>query len=125
MDRQCILVVDDEESTRTGLSKILDKSGYRVLTAKNGVDALEKLKEEPCRLVITDMKMPEMDGIRLLKEIKRSDPGVGVIIITAYGEVDSYLEVMNLGAFEYLNKPFKMDDLKRIISKILAETTDN
>ena len=125
MDRQCILVVDDEESTRTGLSKILDKQGYRVVTAKNGIDALEKLNQETCNLVITDMKMPEMDGIKLLKEIKQRDPQVGVIIVTAYGEVDSYLEAMNLGAFEYLNKPIKMDELKRVIDKTLAQTPSN
>ncbi len=123
MDKHCILVVDDEESTRTGLSKILDKSGYKVLTAKDGVDALEKLKEDPCDLVITDMKMPQMDGIKLLKEIKQTNPKVGVIIVTAYGEVDSYLEAMNLGAFEYLNKPIKVDELKRVITKTLAQTT--
>ncbi len=83
------------------------------------------MKEEPCDLVITDMKMPEMDGIGLLKEIKHSYPNIGVIIVTAYGEVDSYLEAMNLGAFEYLNKPFKMDELKRIITKMLADLADN
>lgn len=123
MDRRSILVVDDEESSRIGLSKILDKSGYNVLTAKNGVDALKKLKKCPCDLVITDMKMPQMGGIKLLKEIKLVNPDVGVIIVTAYGEVDSYLEAMNLGAFEYLNKPIKVDELKRVITKTLAQTT--
>jgi DNA-binding NtrC family response regulator len=125
MEQRCILVVDDEESSRIGLSKILDKSGYKVLTAENGKEALEKLKEEDFDLVITDMKMPQMDGIELLKEIKQSKSRVGVIIVTAYGEVDSYLEAMNLGAFEYLNKPIKVDELKKVINKVLEETANN
>jgi DNA-binding NtrC family response regulator len=125
MDKQCILVVDDEENSRTGLSKILEKSGYQVLTAENGKEALEKLRTEPCHLVITDMKMPQMNGIQLLKEIKQTNPQVGVIIVTAYGEVDSYLEAMNLGAFEYLNKPIKVDELKKVISKVLEQTASN
>ena len=116
-----ILIVDDEENSRIGLSKILAKSGYEVITAENGKQALDTLKQEACSLVITDMKMPEMDGIQLLREIKQYDPDIGVIIVTAYGEVDSYLESMNLGAFEYLNKPIKVDELKKVISKVLEK----
>jgi len=116
-----ILIVDDEENSRIGLSKILTKSGYEVLTAENGRQALDTIKQEGCYLVITDMKMPEMDGIQLLREIKQYDPDIGVIIVTAYGEVDSYLESMNLGAFEYLNKPIKVDELKKVISKVLEK----
>ena len=118
-EKQCILVVDDEESSRVGLSKILEKSGYAVITAQNGKEAIDVLKKNPCALVITDMKMPKMSGIQLLKEIKHTTPHVGVIIVTAYGEVDSYLEAMNLGAFEYLNKPIKVDELKKVIQKVL------
>jgi len=122
--RQCILVVDDEENSRLGLSKILNKSGYSVVTAENGRQALEVVKQARCDLVITDMKMPKMDGIELLKEIKEFDPRIGVIIVTAYGEVDSYLEAMNLGAFEYLNKPVKVEELKKVISKVLEQQTE-
>ncbi len=120
MDKQYnIMVVDDEENSRLGLSKILEKSGFKVFTAEDGRDALDKLESANCDLVITDMKMPNMDGIELLKTIKQTNPHIGVIIVTAYGEVDSYLEAMNLGAFEYLNKPFKVDELKRVINKTL------
>ncbi len=121
LDRKCILVVDDEENSRTGLSKILARSGYEVLTAGDGKEALGKVKAAPCNLIITDMKMPRMDGIELLREVKKLRPQIGVIMVTAYGEVDSYLEAMNLGAFEYLNKPIKVDDLKKVISKVLAQ----
>ena len=116
-----ILVVDDEESSRIGLSKILAKSGYEVITAEDGVQAIEQLKNRTCDLVITDFKMPKMDGIQLLRKIKEFSPNIGVIIVTAYGEVDSYLEAMNLGAFEYLNKPIKVDELKKVISKVLED----
>ena len=121
LDRKRILIVDDEENSRTGLSKILTRSGYEVLTAGDGKEALEKVRQTTCHLVITDMKMPRMDGIALLREVKKVHPHIGVIMVTAYGEVDSYLEAMNLGAFEYLNKPLKVDELKRVISKVLAE----
>ena len=120
-EKQHILVVDDEESSRIGLSKILTKSGYDVLTAEDGTQALEQLAKLKCDLVITDMKMPRMDGIQLLRKIKDQNPDIGVIIVTAYGEVDSYLEAMNLGAFEYLNKPIKIDELKKVITKVLEE----
>jgi len=120
-EKQRILVVDDEESSRIGLSKILTKSGYDVVTAEDGAQAVERLKKHKCDLVITDMKMPRMDGIELLRKIKEDFADIGVIIVTAYGEVDSYLEAMNLGAFEYLNKPIKIDELKKVIAKVLEE----
>ncbi len=121
LDKKCILIVDDEENSRTGLSKILARSGYEVVTAGDGKEALDKVTEIDCHLVITDMKMPNMGGIELLKQVKKLKPNIGVIMVTAYGEVDSYLEAMNLGAFEYLNKPLRVDELKRVISKVLAE----
>ncbi|MBI5788690.1 MAG: response regulator [Candidatus Schekmanbacteria bacterium] len=121
LEKKCILVVDDEESSRTGLSKILARSGYEVLTAGDGEEALGKVRGAACHLIITDMKMPKMGGIELLREVKKLQPEIGVIMVTAYGEVDSYLEAMNLGAFEYLNKPIKVDELKKVISKVLEE----
>ncbi len=119
LDKKCILIVDDEENSRTGLSKILLRSGYEVVTAGDGKEALDKVGKINCHLVITDMKMPNMGGIELLKKVKKLKPDIGVIMVTAYGEVDSYLEAMNLGAFEYLNKPIKVDELKKVISKVL------
>lgn len=120
-DKKCILVVDDEENSRTGLSKILTKCNYDVLTAETGEKALQCLEKNRCDILLTDMRMPGISGLELLKEVRKIAPEIGVIIFTAYGEVDSYLEAMNLGAFEYLNKPIKVDELKRIISKVLEE----
>ncbi|MBI5189353.1 MAG: response regulator [Nitrospirae bacterium] len=116
-----ILVVDDEEHAREGLSKILTREGYEVETAANGREAIDLIKRQNFDLVITDMRMPLVDGFEVLREIKKMDDSVGVIMITAYGEVESYLEAMNLGAFEYINKPVRVNELKRVITKVLED----
>ena len=116
-----ILVVDDEEPARIGLTKIIKNAGYNAKAAKSGKEALKILEEEPFDIVITDLKMPTMSGIELLKEIKKRWPEIGVIILTAYGEVESYLEAMDLGAFEYLNKPVRIYELEVIIKKLLEK----
>ena len=114
-----ILVVDDEENALEGLSKILTKEGYAVETAANGKEAMDFIKRASFDLVITDMRMPLMDGFEVLRELKKLDENIGVIMITAYGEIESYLEAMNLGAYEYINKPVRVNELKRVITKIL------
>ena len=117
-----ILVVDDEENARIALSKILTREGYEVASASNGYEALNYLRGKEVELIITDINMPEMNGMSFLRELNRSHPASNVIMITAYGEVESYIEAMNLGAFEYINKPLKVDDLKKIITKIFKES---
>jgi len=113
-----ILVVDDEENARIALSKILSREGYEVASAGNGYEALNYLRGREVELIITDINMPEMNGLTFLRELSRSHPDSNVIMVTAYGEVESYIEAMNLGAFEYINKPVKIDELKKIIRKI-------
>ena len=113
-----ILVVDDEENARIALSKILTREGYEVALAGNGYEALDYLRGKEVELIITDIHMPEMNGLTFLRELSRSHPDSNVIMVTAYGEVESYIEAMNLGAFEYINKPVKIDELKKIIRKI-------
>lgn len=113
-----ILIVDDEENARVALSKILSHEGYDVSSAGNGLLALDFLRNRDVDLIITDINMPEMNGLTFLRELNRSHPQSSVIMITAYGEVESYLEAMDLGAFEYINKPVRYDDLKKIINKI-------
>jgi len=113
-----ILVVDDEENARIALSKILSREGYEVASAGNGFEALNYLRGKEVELIITDINMPEMNGLAFLRELNRSHPSSNVIMITAYGEVESYIEAMNLGAFEYINKPVKIEELKKIIGKI-------
>ena len=114
-----ILVVDDEENAREALSKILTHDGYEVSSVANGIEALNFLRSREVELIITDINMPEMNGLTFLRELNRSRPESNVIMLTAYGEVESYLEAMNLGAFEYINKPVKYDELKKVIKMIL------
>jgi two-component system, response regulator, stage 0 sporulation protein F len=120
-----ILVVEDEDNTRQALTKLLTREGYFVEGVANGYEALCYLRRQPVNLIVTDIKMPRMDGITFLRELNKNFPKSNVIMITAYGGVDSYLEAMNLGAFEYINKPIQIDELKIIMEKILdAEDTE-
>ncbi len=119
-----ILVVDDEENARIALSKILAREGYDVASAGNGYEALSYLRGQEVELIITDINMPEMNGMAFLRELNRSHPASNVIMITAYGEVESYIEAMNLGAYEYINKPVKLEELNRIINKIFKQNSE-
>ena len=113
-----ILVVDDEENARIGLKKLLARDGFQVDAVANGYEALDYLGRQAVDLVITDINMPEMNGLVFLRELNRNYPAVDVIMVTAYGGVESYLEAMNLGAFEYLNKPVKIEELKAVVERI-------
>jgi len=117
-----ILVVDDEENARIGLSRLLSNEGFLVDSVSNGFEALNYLRQQEVNLIISDINMPEMNGITFLKELNKNFPESNVIMITAYGGVESYIEAMNLGVFEYINKPVKIDELKSIIRKIFRET---
>jgi len=118
-----ILVVDDEENARLGLTRLLSQEGYQVDSVSNGYEALNYLREKAVNLIVTDINMPEMNGITFLKELNKSFPKSNVIMITAYGGVESYIEAMNLGAFEYINKPVKIEELKSILKKIFLENS--
>jgi len=115
-----ILLVDDEENARIALSRLLTREGYIVETAANGFEALSYLREHDVNLIVTDINMPEMNGIEFLREVNSSFPGSNVIMITAYGGVESYIESINLGAFEYINKPVKIEELKSVLERILS-----
>jgi DNA-binding NtrC family response regulator len=115
-----ILIVDDEENTRLGLSKLLGQEGFVVDMAANGTEALEQLRRQRVDLVITDINMPDMNGIGFLREVSRRYPSTSVIMITAYGGVESYLEAMNLGALEYLHKPVRLDELRSVMKKVFT-----
>jgi len=113
-----ILIVDDEENTRLGLTKLLTQEGFEVESAANGNEALDYLGQKKVNLVISDINMPDMNGLVFLRELSRKFPSTNVIMITAYGGVESYLEAMNLGAYEYLHKPVRLDELRSIMKKI-------
>ena len=110
-----ILVVDDEFSVRDSLYNWFKTEGYRVDTAENGVAALKKLQESPWDIVLVDIKMPQMDGMELQRHIKKIDTTIIVIVITAYATVDTAVEAMKEGAFDYLSKPVDPDKLSILI----------
>lgn len=116
-----ILIVDDEENARIGLSRLLIREGYHADCVPNGYEALNFLRQHQVDLVITDINMPEMNGISFLRELNKTFPQTDVIMITAHGGVESYIEAMNLGAFEYINKPVKIDELKSILNKMFKD----
>ena len=115
-----ILVVDDEESMCQYLSILLEKEGYEVSTVNSGLEALALVESEPIDLVMTDIQMPKMDGIQLLKGIKNIEPTTPVIIMTAYASEQSAIDAVNLGAFSYLQKHCKNDEIKMVVRNALA-----
>ena len=123
MEPTKILVVDDEVSIREMIKKGLSQMGeFNVETAQNGVEAIEKIEKEIFDLVLTDLKMPEMDGLELLKNIKGTRPEVMVILMTAYGSIETAVEAMKMGANDYITKPINFEDLLLHISKVQKES---
>ena len=106
MSKGRILVVDDEDIVRTSCSRTLSPEGYEVRLAKNGVEGLKMASEERFDLVLTDLKMPDMDGIEVLRIIKEKWPETAVIIVTGYQTVDTAVKSIKLGAYDYIEKPF-------------------
>ncbi|MDA8104455.1 MAG: response regulator [Nitrospiraceae bacterium] len=119
MNKKKVLVIDDEDIVRTSCSRTLAPAGFEVRLARNGVEGLKILEEGPFDLVLTDLKMPDMDGIEVLRRIKEGWPAVEVIIITGYQTVDTAVKSIKLGAFDYIEKPFTPDALITAVSKAL------
>ncbi|HWI40189.1 MAG TPA: sigma-54 dependent transcriptional regulator [Verrucomicrobiae bacterium] len=117
-----ILVVDDDASLRRVLEYNLQEEGYDVLTAADGADGLRLFAEQLPDLVITDLKMPGVDGFQVLAAIKEKSPETLVIVITAFGAVETAVEAMKLGAYDYVTKPFNRDELKLTVKKALRVT---
>ena len=116
---QTILIIDDDASLRRILEYNLQEEGYEVLTAAAGEEGLETFARHKPALVITDMKMPGMDGLQVLKEIKKRAPDTLVIIVTAFGAVDAAVEAMKNGAYDFITKPFNRDALRLTVKKAL------
>ncbi len=112
-----VLIVDDEESFRHMLSVILIKEGYEVEASSNGEEGLQKAAASPFDHILCDIRMPHMDGLEFLKEIKKTGLEVTVIMMSAYGTMDTAIEAMKLGAYDYISKPFKPDEIILILRK--------
>ncbi len=114
-----ILIIDDDEIARDVIVSLLSKEGFSVKSARDGIEGIATLKMNNFDLIITDLKMPGADGIEVLKEAKRVDPKVAVVILTAYGTLDNALEAIRLGAFDYITKPFKLQELLFVVENAM------
>ncbi|MGE5198455.1 MAG: sigma-54-dependent transcriptional regulator, partial [Rhodospirillaceae bacterium] len=118
-DPRTVLVIDDDDSVRRVIEFTLQEDGYRVITAANGLEGLERLQAGPVDAVITDMRMPEMGGVDFLARVRSMLPDIPVVMLTAHATVGSAVEAMKLGAFDYVTKPFGRDQLRATIAKAL------
>ncbi|MCP5006459.1 MAG: sigma-54-dependent Fis family transcriptional regulator [Planctomycetes bacterium] len=118
--RPVILVVDDEETIRFCLKEALEGEGYKVYIEENGKNSLSLIKRVVPDLVLVDLKMPGMDGIDLLREVKSLDRNILVILLTGHGSVDTAVTAIKAGAFDYLEKPFKIEHIKVVVGKALS-----
>ncbi len=116
-----ILVVDDEKGMRDLLKKVLTKEGYEVLLAEEGEEGLAVIRETPIDVVIADLDMPVMNGVEMIKRAKEFDPNLIIIVITAYASIESAVETLKLGAYDYLIKPFEIDELKIVVKKAIEQ----
>jgi DNA-binding NtrC family response regulator len=117
-----VLVVDDEQRQRDILKMILEADGYETATAANARQARDAVRSEPVDVVLTDLKMPHKDGIALLSELLESQPGLCVVLMTAHGSIDSAVDAMRKGAFDYLTKPLERDELLLVLRRAMERT---
>jgi DNA-binding NtrC family response regulator len=118
-----ILVVDDELSIRESLSGWLRQDGFEVENAADGLAALSMIKETHYDIMLIDVKMPEMDGLTLLKQLKEMEPEIAVVMMTAHGAIQDAVDAMRLGAYDYLLKPFDLEELSLTIDKLVRLQT--
>ncbi|RMG03842.1 MAG: response regulator [Nitrospirae bacterium] len=117
-----ILVIDDDEIARDVVVSLLSKEGFTVDSARDGIEGLAAVKKNDYHLVITDLKMPGADGIEVLKSVRNINPSTAVVILTAYGTLDNALEAMRLGAFDYVTKPFKLQQLLIVVENAMSRS---
>ncbi|GIX45663.1 MAG: hypothetical protein KatS3mg130_2071 [Candidatus Sumerlaea sp.] len=120
MNHLTILVVDDEKNTREGLRWALEREDVTVLTAADGEEALEILRRGSVDLVITDLRMPKLDGMGVLEAVKRECPETAVVILTGHGTIENAVEAMKQGAYDYLIKPVNLDELGLLIERFAS-----
>jgi two-component system cell cycle response regulator len=116
-----VLVVDDEDYIREPIVEMLRRMGFRVDSANNGKHALKKLKKKPYTFLLTDMRMPEMDGLELIQKAKNDYPNVSTVAMTGYSKEYDYVDVVNAGAADFINKPFGIEELEAKVRRAIIE----
>jgi DNA-binding NtrC family response regulator len=121
MDNYRILFVDDDKDILMMVEQYLNMQGYNIATVNSGLKALDLVKQQDIHIIFTDYKMPEFNGLELLAAVKQYNSEIEVIIVTGYGSMESAVQAMKFGSYDYLQKPFKLDHLKLIIDRIIEE----
>ncbi len=114
-----ILIVDDEKNIRLTLSQALETLGVPIDSAANGSEALAKLNEKEFGLILLDIRMPGMDGMEVLRRVREIRPDIQIIMITAYGTIETAVEAMKLGAVDFLQKPFDPEEIRELVSRVM------
>jgi len=120
MNKGRVLIVDDEEIVRVSCRRILVPEGYEVKSAGSAAEGLAILSDGPIDVVLTDLKMPDIDGIEVLRRVKEEWPDTEVVMITGYQTINTALQAIKLGAFDYIEKPFIPNDIVEAIEKAIA-----
>ncbi|MBI4690373.1 MAG: sigma-54-dependent Fis family transcriptional regulator [Nitrospirae bacterium] len=123
MEKGKILIIDDEDIVLRSCQRALSPAGYDVRVAKNGIDGLKMLETEAFAVVLTDLKMPDLDGIEVLRRIRETWPDIEVIIITGYQTVETAVKAIKLGAFDYIEKPFSPEQILSVIRNAIERRT--
>src|SRR5207244_3152061 len=120
MNQEKVLIVEDEENERTGLAELVSAWGYRAETASDGLEGLEKISTWSPSIIVTDLKMPRMTGMELLERLAGDSQTVAVIVVTAQGTIDSAVQAMRMGAYDYVTKPIDTNRLRTILQNASA-----
>ncbi|HOW27521.1 MAG TPA: response regulator [Elusimicrobiota bacterium] len=123
MSSEKILICDDEPGMRLVLTNVLKPEGYNIFTAEDGATAIESVKREKPQLMLLDVRLPDMDGLEILANVKKISPAMPVIMLSGFGDVESAVGAMKSGAFDYLSKPFRVDDVRKLVQKALGAQT--
>ncbi len=121
MENEKVLIVDDLEEIREILSSFLEDKGYVIYTAENGREALELIKEKEINLVLTDVRMPEMNGYDLTRTIKKMNPKIGIIIMTAYTSIYTEGDIRKIGADDFISKPFNLTNVSEKVERVIFQ----